>query len=87
MECGDGVGGKLVAIGFGDGDGGAGGGEGFGKSVAGFGGADEEEGFFGGFGEEVPDDMTKAEASMKIEELREKTGTGEPPKKRKAKKA
>ena len=38
-------------------------------------------------GEEVPDEMTKAEASMKIEELREKTGTGEPPKKRKAKKA
>jgi Protein of unknown function (DUF3072) len=38
-------------------------------------------------GEEVPDDMTKAEASMKIDELREKSGVGEPPKKRKAKKA
>jgi hypothetical protein len=38
-------------------------------------------------GEEVPDDMTKAEASMKIDELREKTGVGEPPKKRKAKKS
>jgi len=25
-------------------------------------------------GEEVPDEMTKAEASMKIDELREKTG-------------
>jgi hypothetical protein len=36
---------------------------------------------------EVPDEMTKAEASMKIEELREKTGVGEPPKKRKGKKA
>jgi hypothetical protein len=31
--------------------------------------------------------MTKAEASMKIDELREKTGVGEAPKKRKAKKA
>ena len=31
--------------------------------------------------------MTKAEASMKIDELREKTGTGEAPKKRKARKA
>ncbi len=38
-------------------------------------------------GEEVPDEMTKAEASMKIDELREKTGAGEVPKKRKAKKA
>jgi hypothetical protein len=38
-------------------------------------------------GEEVPDDMTKAEASMKIDELREKSSVGEPPKKRKAKKA
>jgi hypothetical protein len=37
-------------------------------------------------GEEVPDEMTKAEASMKIDELREKTGAGETPKKRKAKK-
>jgi Protein of unknown function (DUF3072) len=37
-------------------------------------------------GEEVPDDMTKAEASMKIDELREKTGVAAP-KKRKAKKA
>jgi Protein of unknown function (DUF3072) len=37
-------------------------------------------------GEEVPDEMTKAEASVKIEELREKTGVAEP-KKRKAKKA
>jgi hypothetical protein len=31
--------------------------------------------------------MTKAEASMKIDELREKTGVGETPKKRKARKA
>jgi Protein of unknown function (DUF3072) len=38
-------------------------------------------------GEEVPDEMTKAEASMKIDELREKTGVGEAPKKRKARKA
>jgi hypothetical protein len=38
-------------------------------------------------GEEVPDDMTKAAASMKIDELREKTGVGELPQKRKAKKA
>ncbi len=27
-------------------------------------------------GEEVPDDLTKAEASMKIEELQDKTGRG-----------
>lgn len=33
-------------------------------------------------GEEVEDDMTKAEASMKIDELREKTGVDDaPPKK------
>jgi len=38
-------------------------------------------------GEEVPDEMTKAEASMKIDELREKTGAGQAPKKRKARKA
>ena len=39
-------------------------------------------------GEEVPDEMTKAEASMKIDELREKTGSGDAPKKkRKASKA
>jgi hypothetical protein len=38
-------------------------------------------------GEEVPDEMTKAEASMKIDELREKAGVGEAPKKRKARKA
>jgi Protein of unknown function (DUF3072) len=38
-------------------------------------------------GEEVPDDMTKAEASMKIEELREKTGVAEAPAKSKRKKA
>ncbi|WP_165226429.1 DUF3072 domain-containing protein [Aquisphaera insulae] len=37
-------------------------------------------------GEEVPDEMTKAEASMKIDELREMTGVGETPKKRKARK-
>jgi len=37
-------------------------------------------------GEEVPDEMTKAEASMKIDELREKTGVGEAPGKRKARK-
>jgi hypothetical protein len=37
-------------------------------------------------GEEVPDEMTKAEASMKIDELREKTGVSNPPKKRKSKK-
>ena len=38
-------------------------------------------------GEEEPEgDMTKAEASMKIDELREKTGIGAP-KKRKAGKA
>lgn len=38
-------------------------------------------------GEEVPDEMTKAEASRKIDELREKTGSGDSPKKRKASKA
>jgi hypothetical protein len=38
-------------------------------------------------GEEVPDEMTKAEASMKIDALREKAGVGEAPKKRKAGKA
>ncbi|MHC5536934.1 DUF3072 domain-containing protein [Singulisphaera rosea] len=38
-------------------------------------------------GEEVPEDMTKAEASMKIDELREKTGVGEAAKKPKARKA
>ena len=39
-------------------------------------------------GEEVEDDMTKAEASMKIDELREKTGVADakPVPKRKAKK-
>jgi hypothetical protein len=36
-------------------------------------------------GEEIEDDMTKAEASMKIDELREKTGVGEAPKKPKQK--
>lgn len=39
-------------------------------------------------GEEVPDEMTKAEASMKIDELREKTGVedqaAKPTRKRKA---
>ena len=30
-------------------------------------------------GEEVPEEMTKAEASMKIDELREKTGVEEAP--------
>jgi hypothetical protein len=30
-------------------------------------------------GEEVPDEMTKAEASMKIDELREKTGLDDAP--------
>lgn len=39
-------------------------------------------------GEEVPDEMTKAEASMKIDELREKTGvedkTAKPKRKKKA---
>jgi hypothetical protein len=34
-------------------------------------------------GEEVEDDLTKAEASMKIDELREKTGVDEVPAKRK----
>jgi hypothetical protein len=38
-------------------------------------------------GEEVTDEMTKAEASMQLDELREKTGVGETPKKRKARKA
>jgi hypothetical protein len=38
-------------------------------------------------GEEVPDEMTKAEAAMKIDELREKTGAGASPKKRKARNA
>ena len=38
-------------------------------------------------GEEVPDEMTRAEASMKIDELLEKTGVGEAQKKRKARKA
>jgi len=38
-------------------------------------------------GEEVPDEMTKAEASMKIDELREKTGVAETPRKRQARKA
>lgn len=52
LERGDGVGGNLVAIGFGDGDGGPGDGEGFGKNIAGFGGADEQEGFAGSFGKE-----------------------------------
>ena len=38
-------------------------------------------------GEKVGEDLTKAEASMKIEELREKTGVAEPVKtKRKVKK-
>jgi Protein of unknown function (DUF3072) len=37
-------------------------------------------------GEVVENDMTKAEASMKIEELRDKTGVAAP-KKRKAKKS
>ena len=37
-------------------------------------------------GEEVPDEMTKAEASMKIDELRGKTGVGDATKKRKARK-
>jgi hypothetical protein len=38
-------------------------------------------------GEEVEEGLTKAEASMKIDELREKTGVGTAPKKRKARKA
>ncbi|MFO0954144.1 MAG: DUF3072 domain-containing protein [Isosphaeraceae bacterium] len=38
-------------------------------------------------GEEVPDEMTKAEASMKIDELREKTGVAKPAKKRKSRKS
>ena len=36
-------------------------------------------------GEEVEDDLTKAEASMKIDELREKTGVADAPKKPKRK--
>jgi hypothetical protein len=36
-------------------------------------------------GEEVDDDMTKAEASMKIDELREKTGIEEAPPRKAAK--
>jgi hypothetical protein len=32
-------------------------------------------------GEKVPDEMTKAEASMKIDELRQKTGVGDARKK------
>ena len=38
-------------------------------------------------GKEVPDEMTKAEASLKIDELREKTAVGDAPNKRKAGKA
>ena len=38
-------------------------------------------------GEEVGDDLTKAEASMKIEELREKTGVADAPAKPKRKSA
>ena len=38
-------------------------------------------------GEEVEDGLTKAEASMKIDELREKTGVAGPPKKRSRKAA
>jgi hypothetical protein len=38
-------------------------------------------------GEEVPEEMTKAEASMKIDELREKTGVAQPAKKRNPKKS
>ena len=38
-------------------------------------------------GEEVGDDLTKAEASIKIEELREKTAVGEARPKKKAKSA
>lgn len=37
-------------------------------------------------GEEVPDEMTKAEASRKIDELREKAGVGDAPKKRRTRK-
>ena len=36
-------------------------------------------------GEEVEEDLTKAEASMKIDELREKTGVDEAPEKPKRK--
>ncbi len=52
MEGGDRVGRNLVAVGFGDSDSGADCSEGFGECVAGFGGAEEEEGLAGGFGEE-----------------------------------
>jgi Protein of unknown function (DUF3072) len=37
-------------------------------------------------GEEVPEELTKAEASEKIEELQEKTGRGKPARKKPAKK-
>ena len=47
LQGGDGVGRKLVAVGFGDGDGGTCGGEGFGDVVAGLCGADEEKGSAG----------------------------------------
>ena len=49
LQCGNGVGRELVAVSFGDGDGSTGGGEGLWEDVAGFGGADEEKGFAGGF--------------------------------------
>jgi len=52
LERGDGVRGNLVAVGFGDGDDGSGGGQGFRDCVTGFGCANKEEGFAGGFGEE-----------------------------------
>ena len=51
LEGGDGFGGELVAISFGDCNGGSCGGEGLGEMVAGFGRADEKEGFAGGFRE------------------------------------
>jgi Protein of unknown function (DUF3072) len=35
-------------------------------------------------GEHVPEDLTKAEASKKIEELQEKTGRGKPARRRRA---
>ena len=38
-------------------------------------------------GEDVPDEMTKAEASEKIDELREKTGRAAPARKPRAKRA
>jgi hypothetical protein len=38
-------------------------------------------------GKEVTDETTRAEASMKIDELRERTGVGEAPKEREAGKA